>query len=818
MTKNDKQVIRVAARTLAESVYRSGGLSGPLYGGISSAEGMRLHKKFLQIMGERFPSRNIQSEVSFTYTVEYDTYQLLIGGRCDILVEDAPLPLLIEVKSYSGPREQLPPGGEMVHWAQALLYAHIYAERLAGEGYTGSIKVGVSYINAETGAVTDLVHTYSPKQLQKFFQDTCSSYIQFAVNIITSQKSRRQSGLDCRFPYSELRDGQKRFMQEVVGAARQKGVLLVQAPTGIGKTMAALYPAVKALAHNLVEHVFYLTAMTSTRIIAADAVRDLRRTGLHMKCLVIYAKEKMCLEPDLYCDSRQCPYATTYYDNLPAALQQLFLYEDIGREEILACARQHKLCPFELSLDMALYCEIVICDYNYAFDPRVHLARFFNLDPVSHLLLVDEAHNLPDRSREMFSAVVSSLQLLQARKSLEGQSGPLEQSLDSLLSYMARLNDAIADDSQAAFDLVEKEVKPATVMKAPAFRAMRQQPRTFLNLLARFSYQAYSFLELQPPWELRKPLLDAWFPVLFFLRICEQYYDDTYVTTAGRSGAASEIRLMCLDAAEKLTATYRDRHPTVFFSATLSPISYYQGLLCGYKSDIVPETLVLPSPFPAENLLVLICSRFSTRYKERQSTIEGIALLILKSISARTGNYIVFLPSYAYLNQLSQVLSIINRDDQIEFLVQKANLSETQRRRYLARFDSFGHKTLLALAVMGGQFAEGVDLMGEKLSGVIIIGVGLPQFCPEREIMKQYYASALGNGYAYAYMFPGFNKVQQAAGRLIRSENDRGFILLVDDRFDLPAYHQLFPDEWHPQQVQDSDEMLTLLREFWEQR
>lgn len=817
MSSDEKQKIRIAVRTLAESVYRSGGLAGPVYTGVSDAEGQKLHKKFLRIMEDRFPDKNIESEVVLDLVTETGDYLLQVSGRCDALVRETDLPVLIEVKSYSGPKEQLPAAGELIHLAQALLYAHIYLMQKEADIRPAAVKVSLCYINSETSAITDISKNYTAEQLRRFFTKTCDLYISFAANIISSRKSRQQSGIDCRFPYPDLRDGQKRFMQEVIGAIRQKNALLVQAPTGIGKTMSALYPAVKALANNLVDHVFYLTAMTSTRLVAADAVRDLRRCGLRMKSLVIFAKEKLCLQPDIYCDTRQCPYATGYYDHLPAALQQLFLYEDIGREEILACARQYRLCPFELSLDLATYCELVICDYNYAFDPRVHLARFFNQDPMSHLLLVDEAHNLPDRSREMFSASLEGKQLQIARKALEGQSAALEQSLDTLISYMERLAAKMADNECPAFDLVEKDSKPAAVMIAPSFRGMRSQPLTLLGLLGRFSFQAYSFLEQQPPWTLRKQLLDAWFPALFFLRIAEQYYDDTYVTTAEYKADGLEIKLMCLDAAEKLTATYRDRHPAVFFSATLSPMSYYQSLLCGHKSDYTPEKLLLPSPFPVENLLVMTCGRFSTRFRQRQETIDNIAHLIMQAVSARTGNYLVFLPSYKYLEQLRQILRILNRHEQVELLAQRPDLSENQRRGFLQRFEKFGQKTLLALAVMGGQFAEGVDLIGEKLSGVIIVGVGLPQISPQREIMKQYYAGALGNGYAYAYMFPGFNKVQQAAGRLIRSENDRGFILLIDDRYDLPTYHQLFPEGWHPQPVRETEELLALLRDFWGQ-
>jgi len=805
--------IRLAVRTLAETVHRQGGLAGPLYGGVSAADGIRQHQRLIRVLQERHPDSGLIAEMSLSTTQITRDFALTVSGRCDALLQGPDDPCLIEAKSFSGPSDRLPPDGEPVHWAQAMLYAWLY---LLTRPELAQLAVGLAYLSAETAEIVELKRRLDRQTLQVFFQETCQRYIDFTGDLLRSAQFRNQSGLDCRFPYPLLRSGQKRFMREVVGAARQKGAVFIQAPTGTGKTMAALYPAVKAIANHLADHCFYLTNMTSTRLVAARALDDLRSAGLRMKGIVLYAKEKLCLEPKLYCDSRACPYATAYYDHLPSALRQLFLLENIGQDDILVCARQHKVCPFELSLDMALYCEIIICDYNYAFDPRVRLVRFFGEDNRSQLLLIDEAHNLPARSREMFSAALESDTLNKAILASQALSPALQGVLGQLKAYLTRLADNLSSN-EPAFDLVEKNITRSSVMIAENFRATRELPAILLSLLGRFAFIGRQFLDQHQEFEGRKQLLDFYFSALFFSRVAEEFHDKTYITIAQLTENNLAVRLHCLDASEKLSRTYRNIHPAVFFSATLSPIRYYTGLLLGSSADSQTQTLLLGSPFPAENLLVMVCSRLSTRFRQRQETVQPILQMILSAVSARTGNYLVFVPSFAYSAMLRAMIRSHPDKGGYDWMFQTTDMSETLRRKFLRRFETFGERTLVAVAVMGGVFSEGIDLAGEKLAGVIIVGVGLPQISPEREIMKQYYAEALGSGYEYAYLYPGFNKVQQAAGRVIRTENDRGFVLLIDDRYETPAYISLFPQEWQPVTVSDPDEVSSFLTDFWAQ-
>lgn len=802
--------IRLAVRSLAEAVHRRGGLSGPDYGGVSAVDGIRLHQRCIRELSAQLDGPELQPEVSLQAQIQLSGFDLLINGRCDALVDSEQLLRLYEVKSFTGTPDRLPPGGEPLHWAQAKLYAWLL---LAGRE-TRSIELVVVYISVDGPDLVQHVMTCDRHDLSVFFLETCRQYIDFAANILRSEKRRLQSGLALAFPYPDLRPGQKRFMQEVVGAARQISPVDISAPTGTGKTMAALYPAVKVLANRLVDHVFYLTNMTSARLVAAKAMDDLHRSGLLMKSLILYAKEKLCLAPELYCDTNLCPYALAYYDHLPDALRQLFLSEQIGRDEVLDCARKHRVCPFELALDMAVYCEIIICDYNYAFDPRVHLDRFFNQEGQKHLLLVDEAHNLPDRSRSMYSAALDVTTLTQARTAIKGLSPALEQDLDRVLEWLQQLDQAISA-GQAGFDMVEKHVRPEIVMQAEQFRAMRILPHELLARCSRFNARCHLFLDAHREFDGRLLLLKGYFLLLFFCRVAEEFFDDAYVTVARKKSDVIEVELMCLDASAKLAASYMNRHPAVFFSATLAPLPYYMGLLQGHHRQDTTESLLLGSPFPPENLLVMVCSNLSTRYNQRQATIQPILDLLLAAVRQKTGNYLVFVPSHAYLQMLRSLLRNRQGRDDFDYLFQVREMKESMRQKYLSRFDHFGSRTLLAFAVMGGVFAEGIDLSGEKLAGVVIIGVGLPQICPEREIMKQYYAQTLGSGYEYAYLYPGFNKVQQAAGRVIRSENDRGFVLLIDDRYDTPAYRSLFPAEWQPVNVADQEAVKAELNEFW---
>lgn len=814
-------VLPVAVRTLAEAVHHQGGLGGPAYASVSGAEGTRLHQKLVRHYIERLGKDAVSAEHRLSGEVTCQTVRLQVSGRCDLVVQEDNQTVLIEAKSFAGLARFLPEQGDPVHWAQARLYAHLF---LLGSDQP-KITLGLCYISQETFELIEHRRTETRQDLHDFFLETAERFASLASQILSGHKLRDESAKTCPFPFSALRPGQKRLMQEVVGIARQKGVLFAQAPTGTGKTLSVLFPAIRLLAHHQIDRVFYLTAMTSTRKVAEQALHDLRAQGLFLRSLTLRAKEKSCLAPELFCNVRLCPYAISYYQYLPAALADLLqMGGHCHPEQIRSVAQTRQVCPFELSLDYALYCDVIIGDYNYVFDPRIQLDRFFNNSDQTHLVLVDEAHNLPDRSRGMYSADFDFSLIQEALPVIKDHHPYLAQALLRLDQYRERLTLEIkpaAADGQGlsapgltGFAAVEPD-QTGRLMQSDQFLAMTQKPLQLLKLLGPMIHFSRQYLDDHADEPDSKKILDLFLAAHFFSKVAELFYGPAYITTAFQEAKATKVRLMCLDASVFLTDVYRDRHPVVFFSATLNPIDYYIGLLDSDASSSPPEKLSLPSPFPPENFLVLLETRFSTRFRDRTATIEPIVEEILAAVRTRIGNYLVFLPSYAYLAKVRQILRQQKNRSDLDFIVQIPSMDEKQKQAFLNRFEQFGNKTLVGLAVLGSLFNEGIDLTGERLSGVVIVGVGLPQISPEREIMSQYFASRLGRGFEYAYQFPGFNKVQQAAGRVIRSESDTGFVLLIDDRYKKPEYRALFPRDWRPAEIADQETMVQMLRDFW---
>lgn len=814
-------VLPVAVRILAEAVHRQGGLGGPAYASVSGPEGTRLHQKLVRHYAAQLGEDKVLSELRLSGQVACEAVLLQVSGRCDLVLHDEQETVLIEAKSFAGSAQHLPPQGDPAHWAQAMLYAHLYLQDSAREALT----IGLAYVSQENSAIIEFRRTETRASLEEFFRRTARSFASLAGQILTGQKLRDDSAKTCRFPFASLRPGQKRLMQEVIGITRQKGVLFAQAPTGTGKTLSVLFPAIRLLAHHQIDRVFYLTAMSSTRKVAEQALADLRANGLVLRSLTLRAKEKSCLAPDLFCNVRLCPYAISYYQHLPAALSDLLKAGGhCPPEQIRAVAQTHQVCPFELSLDYALYCDVIIGDYNYVFDPRIQLDRFFNNTDQSHLVLVDEAHNLPDRSREMYSAEFDFALVKEAISLVKDRHPYLAQTLEKLEQYGLRL--AAAMKALDAADQVHPATEPAgfaavetdqtgRLMKSDEFLAMTAKPANLVKLLGRTIHFGRQYLDEQPDDPESKKILDLFLMAHFFCKVADQFFGPAYITTAARSEATARIRLMCLDASAHLTEIYRDRHPVVFFSATLTPLDYYIGLLDSDGSTRPPETLSLPSPFPPENFLVLLQTRHSTRFQDRLATFVPIVEDILAAARTRIGNYLVFLPSYAYLARVRQILKSRPDRADFDFIVQVPSMDEKQKQAFLNRFEHYGQRTLIGLAVLGSLFNEGIDLTGERLCGVVIVGVGLPQLSPEREIMSQYFASRLGRGFEYAYQFPGFNKVQQAAGRVIRSESDVGFVLLIDDRYKKPEYQALFPPDWQPVAIDRAEALTDELKAFW---
>ncbi len=520
----------------------------------------------------------------------------------------------------------------------------------------------------------------------------------------------------------------------------------------------------------------------------------MRRAGLHVKSVTLTAKEKICFCTATGAEPEECLFARNYYGKVKTALAETYESEAFTRPVIADLARRYEVCPFEFSLDLALWADCIIGDYNYVFDPSVYLRRFFDNVVEPYLFLIDEAHNLPDRARAMYSAGLNRQTVLDLKKSLKPHLPDLAKTLNEINQVL--LTQRQQCDSNDPPVLVEQE-----------------RPEALLKALRRFTNRAEAWLALNEKTPFKPALLDFYFQAGAYLRTADAFFGPGYVSYFEKQGQGDlSAKLFCLDPAPFLAAALERSRAAVFFSGTLLPLEYFDRVLTGSTTH---PRLVLCSPFPAEHLALLIHNGVSTRYDQRANSYEAVAALIEAVCAAQPGNYLVFFPSYAYLAAVAELVR--ERWPGWQLLIQERGMTEASRDAFLARYSSAQVGTLLGFAVMGGIFGEGIDLAGERLIGAIIVGVGLPQLSLERDLLKTYFAENDHNGFAYAYQYPGLNRVMQAAGRVIRTEHDRGVILLIDERLTQPRYTQLFPPEWqHFQVVRHNDKLEERLRRFWQ--
>ena len=655
---------------------------------------------------------------------------------------------------------------------------------------------------------------------------------------MTWAEARTASLTALTFPFPAYRPGQRALAGEIyrariAGRSGQKGGtrLFCQAPTGIGKTISAIFPALKAMGEGSGEKLFYLTARNTTQTAAEDAVARLRaaQPGLCLRSVTLTAKEKVCLHPDPEghpaCLPELCPYACGYYDRLKDALSALLASSGcFDRAALAAAAQRFTVCPFELGLDLSQWCDVVVGDYNYLFDPVVHLKRFFD-SAGDWIFLIDEAHNLPDRARAMYSAQLEKTSLTEAKRGLGRGKSALRTALNRADKAMlaarrscVRLAPFSGKDPDRAEEPVQTtllpETEPALSLPPPLYARegtvfFKELPAALLAPLRGILAPLQDWLEQNPEAETHAGLLELYFGLQDLLRTAERY-DSHFVTRLTARGSQLELQLLCLDPAPFVSASLATGRSAALFSATLTPPGFYRSVLGCTDARAV----ALESPFPRQNLGLFGLPFLSTRYRDRQSSISAVSDALAQMARSRTGNYLAFFPSYAYLQQVHQDFAA--RYPDIPTLVQETGLDDAAREAFLAKFAPDPAQTLLGFGVMGGIFGEGVDLAGDRLIGCAIVGVGLPQVNPRQEMLRRYYDEEQGAGFDYAYRFPGMNKVLQAAGRVIRTPQDRGVVLLLDDRFALPEYTRLFPPHWQHIRYLDSTAALgAALKEFW---
>ncbi len=787
----NKKTISVSVQELLAFSLQSGDLSSGGYSPSRAVEGTRGHAAVRKLIRETLSDQAVyEAEVPIIFRLESSGLVLEVSGRIDGLLKDASGVTIHEIKTTTLPLEEIEHDHNPQHWAQAKCYAYMFAYT-HGLDY---IAIRLTYFQLDEKQEKSFIDLYSIDTLAEFFIPLSEDYMAWQ-QITHSWEIARDSSIEkLTFPYPGYRQGQQELIDNVYDTIQNRELLFAQAPTGTGKTVATLYPAVKALGDGLVSKIFYLTAKTTTRSLAEKSLADMREKGLRIKSLTITAKEKVCFCEEQICNAENCEYAKNYYGKIKNALPDALNGDVLDRAAIERYALKHVVCPFELTLDLSLLCDVVICDYNYLYDPRVYLKRYFTKRG-DYCFLVDEAHNLADRARDMYSAELSRRSFYRLKKSAKEELPEIYDSLDRIYKHFLETSKALAEDSDHGKSF---------------YKVRRIRQDELCSLLEYFTGILEGWLSRNPPVSFMDFLLEVYYDSLHFIKITE-LYDDRYVTCFDNSPGDFKIKLYCVDPSRLLRDAMNKGRASVLFSATLSPINYFTSMLGGMDDARIT---VIPSPFPSENLCVYVDDSISTKYKTRQFSYDRIAKSVLEAVTSRTGNYIVFFPSFDYLNEVYyRFMGICSG---IRTLYQTPGMSEPARQEFLSEFESTGETSLVGFAVMGGVFGEGIDLTGDKLSGAVIVGVGLPQICNERNIIRRHFDEQSGNGFEYAYTYPGINRVLQAAGRVIRTENDMGVVVLLDERFSYHIYRELLPPEWSPiSRASDGCLLSDVLMDFW---
>ena len=785
--KEEERVIRISVRNLVEFILREGDIDNRISGSMEKdamLQGGRMHRKIQRRMGPEY-----HAEYSLKMRIPCEGYQIQLEGRADGVIirekDGKPDVIIDEIKGIFRDLHFLE-APVNVHLAQAKCYAYIYGE----QNELDEIGVQMTYCHLDTEEVKRFRQHYSLEELKTWFDGLIEKYRKWAEFQIRWEKERDESIGKIEFPFP-YRKGQYDLAASVYRTILRKKKLFIQAPTGVGKTMSVIFPAVKAVREGLGQKIFYLTAKTITRTVAEQAFRTLKEQGLKFKVVTLTAKEKICLCEETDCNPDACPYAKGHFDRVNDAVFDMITGgRDISRETLEEQARKYRVCPFELSLDVSVWTDAVICDYNYVFDPNAHLKRFFSESGDNgYLFLIDEAHNLVERGREMYSAVLYKEDILEVRRAVKQMDSRLAKRLEETNRLMLEL---------------KRECEDYRVLESVSHLALK-----LMNLLTEME----RFLEEYREGEKRELVLDLYFQVRDFLNI-HDILDENYViySELERDGRF-KVKLFCVNPAANLQNYLEQGNSTIFFSATLLPIRYYKKLLSVETDDYA---VYAESPFPEENRLLIIGRDVSTRYTQRgQIMYRRIAEYIAAVAEARRGNYMAFFPSYRFMEDVYE--EFIRRAPGITAVVQSQFMDEKEREQFLERFEASDSAGLVGFCVMGGIFSEGIDLAADRLIGAVVVGTGLPQVCNDREIVKQYFDSRGMDGFDYSYRYPGMNKVLQSAGRVIRTENDRGIIVLLDDRFCQKRYQELFPREWKVSRICSVGDIKEEAERFWEE-
>ena len=818
---NDKHITKVSVRNLVEFILREGDIDnrdGAAMDKEAMLKGSRIHRKIQKRMGS-----NYNAEVLLSTTIFFEDMEIKIEGRADGIIEEPDGVVIDEIKGVLRDVNSIHEPPE-VHVAQARCYGYIYAK----DNQLESIKIQMTYCQLETEEIRRFVRNYSFSELEEWFLNLMNQYERWARFAYQWQAKRNASIPKIDFPFS-YREGQKELVTSVYRTIQRRKKLFIQAPTGVGKTLATVFPSVKAVGEGLGEKIFYLTAKTIARTAAWQAFDLLREKGLVWKSLTITAKDKVCFYSETNCNPDYCIYAKGHYDRINDAIYDMITSDrEMKREEIEEHAIEHQVCPFELTLDLSLWADSVICDYNYVFDPNAYLKRFFSSGSKgNYLFLIDEAHNLVERGREMYSATIYKEDVMAIRRLVKENSPTLAKKLGECNKQLLTLKKECEHwQLQESVSHIALKLMNVLIEFDLMFEREKKQGRggSGARAVSDDGNENYYLKEIDCNDEMeslsaindeKKKILDFYFQIRHFLGIHELLDENYTIYTEHDLKGQFKLKLYCINPATNLQRFLEQGNSTIFFSATLLPIHYYKKLLSVETDDYA---IYAKSIFPEENRKLLIGTDVSTKYTKRSPKMyREIASYILQVAKGKIGNYIAFFPSYKVMEEVCEIFTELASVDEtsVEWVVQSQYMSEEAREIFLENFEEDKENSLVGFCVMGGIFSEGIDLTDERLIGAIIVGTGLPQVCNEREILKQYFDGRGMPGFDYSYLYPGMNKVLQSAGRVIRTESDKGMILLLDERFLQRQYQEVFPREWQNYQVCRRSDLQGYIDDFW---
>ena len=827
-----KGIIRTSVRRMVEFLLRSGDIrtEGAFVSDVEAMQaGSRIHRKI-----QKQQNTSYQAEIPLKMNWREEGYEFVLEGRADGLDhvkaglftdrdqmtletwmerqssdsidEEKEIVYIDEIKGvYQNIQEMKE--AKALHLAQARCYAAMYMI----ENHLELIGVQITYCNMETEHIRRFHHIYEKNELETWFLDLIDRCKMWAGLYVKNRNLRQTSITDLVFPFS-YRTGQKKMIAMVYQSIVRRQKVFFQAPTGVGKTISTIYPSLKSFIHEDTDKIYYLTAKTITRTVAEDTLQLLKKQGLRLKSVTLTAREKICPWEVCQCDPEVCPYAKGHYDRINGALYELLLQEDsLTRERILSFSEDYEVCPYQLAFEAAAFADFVICDYNYVFDPHVNRNRLQAEETGrANILLIDEAHNLVERARTMYSADLSESDLSKLRKLIPSYEKKLRRKLDRCRRRISIMKKHFLQGQmeEEYSDIGEKRAEDRWNKDYEELEDVDGLYLPLMNFLEEFQ----EYLQDHPVLEQREEMVDAFFLMRHFLGIMETMTEG-YRYFAMWTKAGYTVRLFCIDPSAQLKSILDQNKASIFFSATLLPMPYYRNLLYGEEA----EAYAIESPYDDRKRMICIAQDVTSRYTRRnESEYEKIIRYIQRNLKAKAGHYMVFFPSYEMMEQVYQQLILSSEEKEAEYILQESGMGEEEREEFLARFAQSTDQSLVGFCVLGSIFSEGIDLSGDKLIGVLIVGTGLPKVGMERDMIRGYFDRHDRKGYDYAYRYPGMNKVLQAAGRVIRSMEDVGVITLLDERFLWRENQYLLPTDWKSYYEVNLNNYTAVLDAFWD--